>query len=304
MKKTHVFLKGVQESYLNVLSFLPETKPKAVLHISHGMGEHAARYADFAQFLTEHGIAVYAHDHRAHGKSLRTNQEVGMFREDDSFDGIVQDVNGVINHIRENHKETPIMMLGHSMGSIILRRYLQVYHGNVDKAIIMGTLPRYSMLYTKLMRTMACLMTVFKSNEVRAEGVAKLLNDGLIKKIPHKTKFDWITKDEAIVEKYNEDPLCGYAYNKRFYKDFFKTIEATNTVTAIEATAKVPILMISGKEDPVGENFQGVEKLFALYQKLLPEHDLTLIGIDDARHEVLNELNREKTYQILLDWLK
>lgn len=304
MKKSSVFIKGVNEGYLNVLSFLPSTKPKAILHISHGMGEHAQRYTDFATFLTEHGIAVYAHDHRAHGKSLRPNQDVGMFRKDDSFDAIVQDVDVVIKHIKGVHKDVPINLLGHSMGSIILRRYLQLYHGDIEKAVIMGTLPKYSTGYTKMMRLAAFLMTLFKSNTVRAENVAKLMNDGLIKDLPHQTKFDWITKDTAIVNKYNDDPLCGYAYNKRFYKDFFKTIEVTNKTASIKATDQVPLLFIAGKEDPVGNHFKGVETVFNIYQELLPEHVISLVGIDDARHEVLNELNKEKTYQLLLDWLQ
>ncbi len=303
MKKSNVYLKGVKDSYINVISFLPNENIQAILHISHGMGEHAARYEEFAAFLTEHGIAVYAHDHRGHGKSLKPNQDVGILKKEDTFVNIVGDVDVVIRHIKQTHKDVPVYMLGHSMGSLILRRYLQVFHADIEKAIIMGTLPRYGSVYTKLMRLVAFLMGLFKSNSRRHEQLSKMLNDGLLKGLPHQTKFDWITKDEAIVKKYIDDPLCGYAYNKRFYKDFFKTIDHTNKSNEIRKTNPVPLLMISGKEDPVGNHFIAIERLHKDYEKLLPNVPITLIGVEDARHEVLNELNRKSTFQLILDWL-
>ena len=304
MKESSVFIKGSSNSNIHVLSYVPE-KPKAILHILHGMGEYAQRYAHFAQFLTEKGYIVYAHDHRGHGLSLKQNQAVGIFDETDHFEHIIDDVEKVRTVIEKAHPNLPYMMLGHSMGSIILRRYLQVYNtAPVSKAIIMGTLPKYSGAYVKVMRLLANLLGCFKSNNVRHEGLGKLLNDGLIKQIPNpKTKFDWLTYDESNVKKYNEDDLCGYAYNKRFYKSFFKTIDQVNKKQSMLKTKILPTLFIAGLDDPINDKMKAIEKLKQYYLKLYPKYPLNVYGVINARHEVLNETNKLTTYDYILTYL-
>ena len=304
MKKTHVYLKGSRDSYLNVLSFAPEEKPRAILHILHGMGEHAGRYETFAEFMVKAGYTVYAHDHRGHGKSVKPNQEVGILGKRDTFDHIIEDVDVVQNYIKQTHPKVPISMLGHSMGSIILRRYLQEYSPKIQKAIMMGTLPKYNLFYIKMMRFLACFLGLFKSNTKRHEMLANLLNDGLIKKMVHpETAFDWLTTDKTIVKAYIDSPLCGYAYNKRFYKQFFKAIDYVNKSKNILKTENVPLLFISGQNDPLNNQFVDIDKLVDTYRKIIEKADVTPMMIEGARHEVLNEVNKAKTYEALLEWL-
>jgi alpha-beta hydrolase superfamily lysophospholipase len=304
MKTMALFIEGTSKSNLHVVSYLPE-KPKGVVHILHGMGEHGLRYAHFAAFLVSHDYAVYTHDHRGHGMSLKPNQQVGLFDESDTFENIIEDVELIRNHIKKVHKDIPYYVLGHSMGSIILRRYLQVYsNATIEKAIIMGSLPKYKGTYIKLMRLMATFLGLFKGNHKRHEGLAKLLNDGLIKQIKQPiTKFDWLTQDKKIVQKYIEDPLCGYAYNKRFYKDFFKTVDKVNNKESMLEAKILPTLFISGLLDPINTNGTAIEKLARYYLSVHPNYPLRIYEVLEARHEVLNELNKDKTYQKLLEFL-
>lgn len=299
MKVQEVFIKGYLDSYLHVLC-VKAKEPIGTLHIIHGMGEHAKRYTHFASFLAENGYNVYMHDHRGHGKSVKANQEVGILDKDDTLFNMVEDILFVKAYI--DSKETlPYYILGHSMGSIIVR-YLLETHPTIDvkKAIIMGTLPRYPKAQVIAMRTLASLLGLFKSSKVRHQGLAKLLNDGLIKTIENpETDFDWLSYNKTNVHNYVADPLCGYAYNKRFYQSFFKLVDKVNQKKNMKQMKPIPILFIAGEDDPINKKMTAIDKLVKTYQLLNQEQSIMTIGIKDARHELLHEDNHLESYKII-----
>ncbi len=277
---------------------------KGAVHILHGMGEHKERYLDFAQFLAANNYAVYVHDHRKHGDSIQGTDEVGIFTRSDKWLDIINDCSFVNRKIKKELPNVKIITLGHSMGSVIARKFISLYPRSSDLAIIMGTLPPIGLAKAALPLTMTFVMSLFNPKNERSLFMAKQLNEPLIKPFePRRTDFDWITSDEAIVDKYVADPLCGYAYSTRFYKEFFKGILDVNKSDVIFATKEMPLLFISGKLDPVGEFGEGVKATRELYSG----HgflDLSLYIVENARHEVLNEKNKAETYQYIIDWIE
>lgn len=303
MEIVNFTLKGKKKLDLSVFKVVPTEDPKGVVQIFHGMGEHKDRYLDFAKFLAKNGYAVYAHDHRKHGKSVEKPEDVGIFTEDDVWENVIEDCNIVNCEIKKDFPETPIIVLGHSMGSIIARKYISKYSGAVDYAIIMGTLPPILKGRAFAPLLIGNILNMFNKKNKRTNFMADLLNKPLNKEFQIKrTKFDWLTNDIRVVDYYIDDPLCGYSYTPKFYVEFFKTLVDINTADTILKTKDMPILFISGKDDPVGEKGEGVIDVSELYSGY-GFQKLTVQLMENNRHEILNETDKEKTYKFVLDWM-
>ncbi len=302
MEVKRFIVRGKKGQDISCFKIVPK-QVDGVVHIMHGMGEHKERYLDFAQFLATNNYAVYVHDHRKHGDSVQGGDEVGIFTKRDKWLDIINDCSFVNRKIKKELPNVKVITLGHSMGSIIARKFISFYPKSSDLAIIMGTLPPIGLGKAFVPLVMTSIMGLFNPKNQRSLFMAKQLNAPLIKDFePRRTDFDWITSDEVIVDKYVADPLCGYAYSTRFYKEFFKGILDVNKSDVVFATNEMPILFISGKLDPVGEYGEGVKATRELYSG----HgflDLSLKIVENARHEVLNEKNKDETYQYILEWI-
>lgn len=304
MRTQTTTVKGTANALLHVRITKPVNTPKAILHILHGMAEHAQRYDTFAQYLAEAGIVVVAHDHRSHGHSVDNSNAVGILKPEDTFEAIIDDVKCVVDAVKSQYETLPCMMLGHSMGSVILRRYLAIYPNTVSKAIVMGSPPRYPFLFVKLMRFVASFSGVFIPSTKRRKAFAAMLNRGFLKHYKSiRTPFDWLSTDTKVVDAYIDDPLCGYPYNNRFYRRFFKLVDQTNQVRSIQKTPSIPIVFISGTKDPLADNMKAVKRLENHYQNKTRAHT-TCIGIEGARHEVLNEKDTLPAYRAVLNFLE
>lgn len=295
-------VRGKNDLDLNCFKIIPAGKVKGVIQIFHGMGEHKKRYHHFASYLAKNGFAVYAHDHRKHGKSVRVPEELGIFTNQDTWKDVLVDCNFVNRKIQKDLPGVPVIILGHSMGSVIARKFISNYDDAASLAIIMGTVPPIGMGKAFAPLLLNALIGIFRQNKPM-NFIAKLLNDPLNKTIEEpRTKFDWLSYDEKLVDKYIEDPLCGYSYSKKFYKEFFKAMIDVNTSDVILKTDDIPLLFISGKDDPVGEFGVGVKKVRELYSG----HGFTKLTyklIDKNRHEVLNEKGKTNTYKYLMEWI-
>ncbi len=288
---------------LDCVKVEPKKDPKAIVQIFHGMGEHKERYLPFMTYLAEQGYAVYAHDHRKHGQSVIDETQVGIFDRNDRWDDVLDDCYFVTRKIHKDHPGKKLVIFGHSMGSIIARGYLSRNPLAAKAAILSGTLPRYTTFGAMLPRLLAGVVGLFSSKRKPNAFLAEQLNKPLLKDLESpRTKFDWLTRDEAVVDAYIKDPLCGYAYTPMFYREFFRSIVAINKSDFILLTKDIPILFISGSADPVGGNGDGVEELYRTYGG----HgftQLTLKLIDGARHEVLNEIDKQQTFDYIKNWL-
>ncbi len=287
---------------LSVFGFVPE-EVKGVIHIYHGMGEHKERYQNFMKWISKKGYAVFAHDHRKHGKSIDEEfYKVGEFTDADRFEYLIDDAHYIVRQLKDEFKDVPYILLGHSMGSIIARRYLTKYATYIDAAIIMGTLPIIKPSKVFLPIFIAKMIKTFKRNRI-SPFLSELLNKPLKKGVKDAvTDFDWLSTDEKQVQKYIDDPLSGYAYTPQFYIEFLNMCVKVNKSEIISEGKDIPMLFISGKEDPVGNFGEGVRDVYELYNAH-GYFQLKLKLIEGFRHEVLNEKKKTTTYKMIDEWL-
>ena len=277
-------------------------EPVAIVQIVHGMCEHVDRYEDFASFLVSKGMVVTAEDHLGHGGSITDNKK-GYFCKQDPATVVVRDVHRLKKITQEMYPQVPYYIIGHSMGSFILRNYLFRYGKGIDGAVIMGTgmTPRPAALMLKFLASVGCFCgKAAKPSEL----INKIAFGTYLKKIPNaRTASDWLSKDEAVVDKYIEDPLCGFDFPCNGYKTLAELILRLHKKSNIE---KMPvtlrILITSGSEDPVGNYGEDPKKV---YKSFIDEgmQKVELKLYENDRHEILNETDHEKVYEDIYNWI-
>ncbi len=304
---THEFiLKTAPGVDLHVYQWLPagEQLVKAVLQIAHGMAEHAARYDEFARFLNTHGIAVYANDHRGHGKTAGTVDNLGFLAVSEGWQKTVDDLKELSRDIKNKHPHLPLFVMGHSMGSFLMRHVIASDPVGFQGAILSGTAGHPGLLgHTGIWLTKMLLL--FNHPKTPAPLMDTLSFKTYNKAFkPNRTAFDWLSRDPEKVDEYISDPYCGTVFSIQFYNDLLKGLIAANAQPLIDSIEKnLPVLLMSGDKDPVGGNGKGVEEVYHKYQKAGIK-DVTLKLFKDGRHELLNETNREEVYRYVLTWIE
>ncbi len=280
---------GVDISYRR---WLPAGEAKAIVQIAHGASEHSGRYARFAEFLTGHRYAVYADDHRGHGLTARvTGVGRGGPR---GWDGMVDDLRELGALARQDVGERPLVLFGHSMGSFLAQRFMQRYGDELAGAVLSGS----SGGLTDLPETIAALATLPADDPAPIFGP---LNAGFE---PARTPFDWLSRDTDEVDKYVADPMCGddapltMGFVLEMMKDGLATWDPDNER---RVPKNLPVLLITGEADPVSEGGRTVRELEARYRA--NGIDVTGLYYPDARHELLNETNRDAVQADVLAWL-
>lgn len=288
---------------IHIVMFTPDIPPIGHVHLLHGMEEHIGRYDDFATFLMNKGFVVTGHDHRGHGITAEKNGQYGYFADKLGFERVTEDVREVLLHVRENLGDIPLILFGHSMGSFFARRYMQKYSDSLTKIIISGTT-----FNPGLMGDAGRLLSKFTSAVKSPTAKATVLNNmafgGFNKQITNpKTPFDWLSTDENEVQKYIEDPLCGNIPTNRFFIDLFDGLKIIHQDKENNHIKKdLPVLVISGAKDPVGKDGKDIFKV-ANGLKSVGMTNVTVHLVEDARHEILNEVNKLQTYEIIANWM-
>ena len=289
-------------SELHVMMWKPHGKVRAVLQISHGMIEHIGRYDEFARTMAAQGIAVVGHDHLGHGKTSR-REDYGFFAEKSGDVYMVRDIHRVRRAAGRIYPNLPYIFLGHSMGSFFLRKYLTVYGDEADGAILMGTgdEPLFILLAG---RAAVGVVGRWKGWRYRSYFLHNLVLGDFDRKFkPVGCPSDWLTSDEKKVREYQEDPMCSFHFTCQAYKDFFKTMLDLKSSFWLKRIPKdLPVLILSGREDPVGARGRGVRRV---YRKLcrLGLTDVNIRLYPECRHELLNERNREHVYHDISMWI-
>ncbi|MBQ9010100.1 MAG: lysophospholipase [Clostridia bacterium] len=281
--------------------FPEEGRPDTVLVIHHGMAEHRARYEPFIEFLTGHGIAVYMHDMASHGRSTGQGP-TGWFGEKDGFRKLVEDYHTTVLWAVTENPGADVFVMGHSMGSFICRLYTAWYREDgIRGAIFMGTGgPNPAGSAGKMA---ASVIGKVKGKKHKSEFLNKVAFSSYNKAFEGRTPFDWLTRDQAIVDRYIEDPLCGYLFTVQGMHDLVEANVRCNTREWFEAVPKtLPVLLISGAMDPVGNYSKGIRAVEAGL-KAAGHSNETVKLYENGRHEILNELNRDEVMQDILDWL-
>ncbi|MBP2000505.1 alpha-beta hydrolase superfamily lysophospholipase [Paenibacillus shirakamiensis] len=279
----------------------PSSSPRAIIQIAHGMAENAKRYERLAGALTAANFAVYANDHRGHGRTAGSPEELG-FSGEDGFHYMTEDMNQLGQVIQERHSNTPIFLLGHSMGSFLTQKMMYSYPERYAGFLLSGTCGKQSMI--GIGEKVARLL--FKLQGARHRSM--ILNGlvfGRYEKIfkPSRTPFDWLSRDAEEVDKYMNDPDCGVVSSTGFFRDFFRLLlEIHRPEQMALIPLDKPVYLFSGEADPVGLQGKGVLSLAKMYEELGIQ-DVSYKLYPGGRHEILNELNREEVTLDVIHWL-
>ena len=276
-------------------------QPRGVIQLLHGMAEHAARYDDFARAMNARGFIIYAHDHRGHGQTAGSVEKLGYIGED-GFNRITQDAYELTKLIKGWHPGLPIFIMGHSFGSFIVQEYITRYGNEVQGVILSGSALIDGPQVT-LGKLVATLMAMLMDESKQSPLLNKLNFGSYNKRIDSPASANsWLSRDTALVKKYDDDPYCGTIFTINFYKHFLTGLTRLYKHEKLAAIPKsLPILILSGDMDPVGQYGNGPKRLNALYNKLgLTQVKLKLYP--DARHEIINETNHAEVIKDIGDW--
>jgi len=287
-----------------VNSWIPDDKNyKAIVVIIHGMAEHSERYSGFANFLTENKISVFSPDLRGHGKTAGSIDNVGFISDRYGWQLMVDDVNILINKIKSDNPAIPVFVLGHSMGSIVARSYIINYGNQINGLILSGPVTSQGML-GNIGQLIAYFQSVLQGKKTKSHLLNKLSFGNYNNEfMPNRTQFDWLSKDNDVVDKYIADEYCGGVFSAKFFHDLLGGI---NNIYKKKNFAKIPkslpILIFCGDKDPVSKNSEGVKDLYEIYKKFEIK-DIFLKIYQNGRHEMLNETNKHEVYNDVLNWI-
>ncbi|MDU4860999.1 MAG: alpha/beta hydrolase [Terrisporobacter othiniensis] len=304
MKCKEFYFKGKEDLNIHVYKYTSENiKPKAVVQIAHGMSETAIRYKEFAQELTKNGYVVYINDHRGHGITAKTIDNIGYLAEKDGFTCLVEDMNILTNIIKEENPHLPIYLFGHSMGSFVSQRYIMEYGDNLAGLILSGSNGKHGKIL-KVAQLISKSEIKKHGRRHRSKKLDNLIFGGNNKGFkPSKTDFDWLSRDEKEVQKYIDDPFCGVLFTCGFFYDFIKGLqEVEDKENLKKVPLDLPIYIMSGDKDPVGKNGKGVLRLKDRYVNLGVKK-VSCKLYEGGRHEMLNEINKEEVIKDIISWL-
>lgn len=285
------------------VEWLPDGDVLAVLQIAHGVAEYILRYEDFARYLTEQGFAVVGNDHIGHGQSVAPGAKPLYFGPEGSWNWVVDDLHRLREDMGKKYVGRPYFMLGHSMGSFLLRTYLIQYPGTVDAAVIMGT-GQQSAKMTGSGSALAKVLALRGAEEKPSHLVNQLIFGPYNKQFaPNRTQFDWLSANAENVDRYIADPLCGGKPSLGLFREMMWGLAFIREPENLQKMdVNTPVLFISGDKDPVGGNGRGVTRAYESFRKA-GVLDVTLLLYPGMRHEILHEDDRECVYQDVYEWL-
>ncbi|MDF2617324.1 MAG: Lysophospholipase, partial [Sedimentibacter sp.] len=257
----------------------------------------------FASYIADKGILVAGNDHLGHGYSLMNEEDRGYFSKDNGNKTVIEDMHKLSQILKAEYKGVPYFILGHSMGSFLLRQYITIYSEKLDGAIIMGTGNQpYALLKAGIIITR--LIALFKGWRYRSSFVDKLaLGNNNNKFEPARTRADWLSKDNNKVDEYIADKRINFVFTLNAYYNMFKGMEGLYKESNLQNMDKeLPVIFMSGAKDPVGNFSKDVKKVYEEF-KAIGMKKLDIKIYDDDRHEILNENDRETVYVDIEKWI-
>lgn len=297
------FLSSDGKTHLNVTEWIPDRNPAAVLQIIHGIAEHAGRYERFASYMADNGIFTVIFDLVGHGKSAEERNELGYLPDKEGWMVFSDDTEKLRAIEKQKHPDIPYIILGHSMGAFILRTYMISHSRKISGAILSGDGCKPDLLLDVGIMTAE---SEIKKNggDVKSEKLKKLSmgkNNSRIDNIVNGN--EWLSRDNTVSDMYTEDKLCDFLPGAVMYRELFKGIKyAQNRKNLAKIDADIPVLMISGECDPVGDYGKGARKVKKLLEKAGVKNIKSKF-YPGGRHEMLNEINKEEVYEEILGWI-
>ncbi len=281
--------------------YIPDIEPKGILHIVHGMTEHIERYDSFMGKVCENGYIVFGYDHLGHGKTADSDSELGFIAEKYGYKYLIDDVARFSAEVATHYPKLPLYLFGHSMGSFIVRLAAAKYPKLYKKLIICGTAGKNPL--AKVGITLANTLKKIKGEKYISDFLINMAFGGYNKKFDGDPKYSWLTKDEAIIEKYKKDKFCTFKFTVSAMADLITLIDLCNKDSWYKSIqTQMPILLISGELDPVGNYSKGVREV---YNKLKKQNaDVKIKLFKDCRHEILNDSCKDEATAEILRFIK
>lgn len=283
---------------------IPDREVRGVVQIAHGIAEYINRYDGFMHFLAENGFVAVGNDHLGHGQSIAIPEEQGIFAEKDGWKYVLDDMDKLHKIMKEKYPDVPYIFFGHSMGSFLVRHYAILHPDQPDLLIVCGTGHQEAAL-VKGGNAMAKLGVAISG----PRKIGKLLNQvafgSYTKGIENlHTPFDWLNRNPAEVDKYANDPLCGFIPTVSLFRDMMGGVAfITDEKNIAMMNKETPVLFIAGGDDPVGDKGEGVKRAVQAFQTAGVK-DVTMKLYPGARHEILLELNRDEVMGDVLAWIE
>ena len=291
---------GLCEIYAQSAAPMDYGSIKGVVQISHGMAEYSNRYARFALELCKAGYAVFISDHVGHGSSVKDREMLGYFGENGE-ESFIEDLKTFSDIIKGEYPDLPLFMLGHGMGSLIARKYTAKYGYLLDGVIYSATSGENPMLGIGIQ--LANTMISQNGDKYKSEILDTMAFGAYNRKTKKRTECDWVSRDEAEVDKFISDELCGYQYTVSGMKALFMTLKQVSSRRWYNTIPlSMPIFLIAGTMDPVGDYGKGVNEVYKKLKKT-GHKNVTMKMYEGARHEILNEINRTEVFADIIEWL-
>lgn len=283
--------------------FQPQGEVKATLLVLHGMCEHSGRYAEFAEYLANQGIAVLTYDHLGHGKTAKSAKELGFFDKEYPMQTLLKDTVMMADVLKSKYADVPHFIMGHSMGSFIVRNVLKYHSHDFAGTILMGTADKEILakpllsVFTLLNRIAPHQVSSFGADTMNKVLNSKLNEDNLT------SKFAWISDNEDNIKEYEDDPLCGFDFTNNGYFTLLSLIKhGINAPYYKNIATDFPMMIVSGKNDPVGNMSKGIDNLV---QRLKQNgfSDIYKVLYPNMRHELLNEADKKVVFSDISHWI-
>ncbi|MCD8398049.1 MAG: alpha/beta hydrolase [Lachnospiraceae bacterium] len=313
------FLSSEGSKQIHGMRWIPDGEVRGVVQLVHGMSEYIARYSAFAEYLTEQGFAVTGHDHLGHGDSAApaprkasfngltqpaASPEYGFFAEKNGNRALVCDMHHVYCLMKKKYDGVPYYILGHSMGSFLTRQYICCYGNGVDGAILCGT--GYHAEPEIKLALALCQVGGKLFGWHHHSRLFEWMTSGIYNKqfAPNRTSADWLSRNEANVDAYLADSRCGFSFTFNGYYTLMLTLYKINRMEYLRRMPRdLPVLFVSGAEDPVGASGKGVHRVEEQFREI-GMRDVSCILYPGDRHELLNETDKEKAWKDIVEWIR
>lgn len=288
---------------LDVVEVIPDQgEVRGIFQIVHGMAEHKERYLHFMNYLADHGYACIAHDHRGHGKSVKDISDLGFFYEDENGDAVVEDVAEVVKDLRFRYPHVPVFLFGHSMGSLIVRKFIKNHDDEIDGLVVCGAV--YENPGAKTGLNLVKKMSRLLGEKNHSKLVQRLVDGSFDQAIEGDLKNRWLSVNEDNVQAFNEDERCGFPFTLNGYQNLLALVmDVYDDQGWKMKNPDLPVFFIAGKEDPVIGSPEEFEKTVNKLRK----HGYRCVGsklYPNMRHEILNEINRKQVYEDILKFIE
>lgn len=301
--RTEIFYASSGQGSIHACRWTPEGEVRGVVQLVHGISEYAMRYEPFAKYLNSLGFVVVANDHMGHGASVGTDGLQGYFYR--GWFAAVKDVMTLMRSTMAAYPGVPYVLFGHSMGSFLARTVLAQYpDSGITACVICGTAWQEPAVL-KAGRFAADMICKKDGEQSYSETLHKIMFGSYNRRVEHRnTDVDWISRDEAVVRAYSEDPRCGFVVTAGLVRDMLDGIAYIQKEKSLNAMKKdLPVLFVSGGDDPVGNYGKGVEKAVQAFRKAGMKQVRKRI-FPLCRHEILNEINRQEVFRYITTWIE